>query len=67
MNREKTLFCYAESVDRYESIAILIDYEDGEKVAIRENSENLPSNNFIDFIQGRKFVCPLYIMERIND
>lgn len=67
MNREKTLFCYAESVDRYESIAILIDYEDGEKVAIRDNSENLPSNNFIDFIQGRKFVCPLYIMERIND
>ena len=67
MNREKTLFCYAESVDRYESITILIDYEDGEKVAIRENSENLPSNNFIDFIQGRKFVCPLYIMERIND
>lgn len=67
MNREKTLFCYAESVDRYESISILIDYEEGEKVAIRENSEHLPSNNFIDFIQGGKFICPLYIMERIND
>lgn len=67
MNREKTLFCYAESVDRYESISILIDYEEGEKVAIRENSEHLPSNNFIDFIQGGKFICQLYIMERIND
>ena len=42
MNREKTLFCYAESVDRYESISILIDYDEGEKVLVRENSEHLP-------------------------
>ncbi len=67
MNGEKTLFCYAESVDRFESISILIDFEEGEKVVIRENSENLPSNDFNEFISGGKFVCPLYIMERLND
>ncbi len=67
MNREKTLFCYAESVDRYESISILIDYDEGEKVLVRENSEHLPANSFDEFIQGGKYVCPLYIMERADD
>lgn len=67
MNREKTLFCYAESVDRYESISILIDYDEGEKVLVRENSEHLPANSFDEFIQGGRYVCPLYIMERAND
>lgn len=67
MNGEKTLFCYAESVDRFESISILIDYEEGEKVVIRENSENLPPNDFTEFIRGGKYICPLYIMERVND
>lgn len=67
MNREKTLFCYAESVDRYESISILIDYDEGEKVLVRENSEHLPANSFDEFIRGGKYVCPLYIMERADD
>lgn len=67
MNREKTLFCYAESVDRYESISILIDYDEGEKVLVRENSEHLPANSFDEFIQGGRYVCPLYIMERADD
>ena len=67
MNREKTLFCYAESVDRYESISILIDYNEGEKVLVRENSEHLPANSFDEFIQGGRYVCPLYIMERADD
>ena len=66
MNREKTLFCYAESVDRYESISILIDYEEGEKVVIRENSEQLATNHFSEFINGGKYICPLYIMERVD-
>lgn len=67
MNREKTLFCYAESVDRYESISILIDYNEGEKVLVRENSEHLPANSFGEFIRGGRYVCPLYIMERADD
>lgn len=67
MNREKTLFCYAESVDRYESISILIDYDEGEKVLVRENSEHLPANSFDEFIRGGRYVCPLYIMERADD
>lgn len=67
MNREKTLFCYAESVDRYESISILIDYNEGEKVLVRENSEHLPANSFDEFIRGGRYVCPLYIMERADD
>lgn len=67
MNREKTLFCYAESVDRYESISILIDYDEGEKVLVRENSEHLPANSFDEFIQGGRYACPLYIMERADD
>ena len=67
MNREKTLFCYAESVDRYESISILIDYDEGEKVLVRENSEHLPANSFDEFIQGGRYVCSLYIMERADD
>ncbi len=67
MNREKTLFCYAESVDRYESISVLIDYEEGEKVVLRKNSENLPSNRFSEFINGGKYICPLYILERADD
>lgn len=67
MNREKTLFCYAESVDRYESISILIDYDEGEKVLVRENSEHLSANSFDEFIQGGRYVCPLYIMERADD
>lgn len=67
MNREKTLFCYAESVDRYESISILIDYDEGEKVLVRENSEHLSANSFDEFIRGGRYVCPLYIMERADD
>lgn len=67
MNRKKTLFCYAESVDRYESISILIDYDEGEKVLVRENSEHLPANSFDEFIRGGRYVCPLYIMERADD
>lgn len=67
MNREKTLFCYAESVDRYESVSILIDYDEGEKVLVRENSEHLPANSFDEFIRGGRYVCPLYIMERADD
>ena len=67
MNREKTLFCYAESVDRYESISILIDYDEGEKVLVRENSEHLPANSFDEFIRGGRYICPLYIMERADD
>lgn len=67
MNREKTLFCYAESVDRYESVSILIDYEEGEKVVLKENSEHLPSNHFSEFINGGKYICPLYVLERVDD
>ena len=67
MNKEKTLFCYADSVDRYESISILIDYKEGEKVVLRKNSEHLPSNHFSEFINGGKYVCPLYILERADD
>lgn len=67
LNKEKTLFCYAESVDRYESISILIDTEAGEKVRISPNTNNLPSNSFADFLDGSCYVCPLYVMERVND
>lgn len=66
LNNEKTLFCYAESVDRYESISILIDNCDGEKVQIRSNDENLSPNSFYDFINGGRYVCPLYILERVD-
>lgn len=67
MNSEKSLFCYAESVDRYESISILIDMEVGQKVRINPNTNSLPCNSFTDFIKGGSYVCPLYIMERVND
>ena len=67
MNKEKTLFCYADSVDKYESISILIDYNEGEKVVIKDNSDNLPPNSFNEFIKGEKYICPLFIMERAND
>ena len=67
MNKEKTLFCYAESVDRFESVSILIDFEQGEHVRIVPNSENLPSNSFNDFLKGGRYICPLYILERVND
>ena len=67
INKEKTLFCYAEVVDKCEGISILIDYNEGEKVVIRANDENLPSNDFSEFIAGGKYVCPLYVLERVND
>ena len=67
MNKEKTLFCYADSVDKYESISILIDYDEGEKVVIKENSNNLLPNSFNEFIKGGKYICPLFVMERVND
>ena len=67
MNRGKTLFCYAESVDRYESVSILIDEKDGERVRIKSNNEKLESNSFTEFLDGGRYICPLYIMERVND
>lgn len=66
MNKEKTLFCYAEAVDKCEGVAILIDYDEGEKVVIKANDKKLPSNNFVEFINGGKYICPLYVMERVN-
>lgn len=68
MNKVKTLFCYAESVDRFESISMLIDNEgQGEHVRIMPNTQNLEPNNFTEFIKGGRYICPLYIMERVND
>lgn len=68
MNKVKTLFCYAESVDRFESISMLIDYDgQGEHVRIIPNSQNLEPNNFTEFIKGGQYICTLYIMERVND
>ncbi len=67
MNKEKTLFCYADSVDKLESVSILIDYQEGEKVVMKGNFEHLPSNNFSEFINGGRYVCPLYILERADD
>lgn len=67
LEREKVLFCYAESVDRYESISMLIDYEEGEKVRIVPNEKHLTPNNFLEFIDGGRYICPLYIMEWVND
>ncbi len=67
MNKEKTLFCFAESVDRFESISMLIDFEQGEHVRILPNCENLPSNSFNEFLKGGRYICPLYILERVND
>lgn len=68
MNKVKTLFCYAESVDRFESISMLIDNEgQGEHVRIIPNTQNLEPNNFTEFIKGGRYICPLYIMERVND
>ena len=68
MNKVKTLFCYAESVDRFESISMLIDYDgQGEHVRIIPNTQNLEPNNFTEFIKGGRYICPLYIMERVND
>lgn len=68
MNKVKTLFCYAESVDRFESISILINYDgQGEHVRIIPNKDNLESNNFTEFIKGGRYICPMYILERIND
>lgn len=67
LNREKTLFCYAESVDKYESISILIDFETGEKVRIIPNETGLKPNTFSEFLNGEQYICPLYIMERVND
>ena len=67
MNRGKTLFCYAESVDRYESVSILIDEKNGERVRLKSNNEKLESNSFTEFLKGGRYICPLFIMERIND
>ena len=67
MNKEKTLFCYAESVDRFESVSMLIDFEQGEHVRIVPNSENLTPCSFNEFLKGRRYICPLYILERVND
>lgn len=67
MNKEKTLFCYAESVDRFESISMLIDFKQGEHVRIVQNRENLPSNSFNDFLKGGRYISPLYILERVNE
>lgn len=65
LNKEKTLFCYAESVDRFESISILLDVKDGEHVRIFANTENLEPNSFTEFIKGGRYICPLYILERV--
>ena len=65
LNREKTLFCYAESVDRFESISVLIDYDKGDKVRLIPNTEKLEPNSFYDFIKGGRYISPLYILERI--
>lgn len=67
LNRTKTLFCYAESVDRYESISLLIDRECGEKIRIIQNNEKAVPNTFADFLKGGRYICPLYIMERVYD
>lgn len=69
LNKTKTLFCYAESVDRYESISILLgnEYTDNAlRVKIIPNSENLVSNSFFDFLKGEDYICPLYIMTRAD-
>lgn len=65
LNREKTLFCYAESVDRYESVSVLIDEKEGELVRMSDNTENLEPNSFMEFIKGGRYICPLYILERV--
>ena len=67
MNNGKSLFFYAESVDRFESISMLIDFEQGEHVRIVPNSENLTPCSFNEFLKGRRYICPLYILERVND
>lgn len=67
LNKTKTLFCYAESVDRYESISLLIGperVESSTKVKIIPNDKRLPANNFSDFLKGADYICPLYIMTR---
>ena len=69
MNKTKTLFCFAESVDRYESISILLGPEktdDAIKVKIIPNSGNLAPNSFYDFLNGKDYICPLYIMTRAD-
>ena len=69
LNKTKTLFCYAESVDRYESISILLGNENTDnalRVKIIPNSENLVSNSFFDFLKGEDYICPLYIMTRAD-
>ena len=65
LTEKKTLFCYAESVDRYESVSVLIDEKDGERVRISGNTKNLEPNSFMEFIKGGRYICPLYILERV--
>ena len=66
LSRKKTLFCYAESVDRFESVSVLLDLKDGERVRIFGNSQNLEPNCFTEFIKGGRYICPLYVLERVN-
>lgn len=69
MNKTKTLFCFAESVDRYESISLLIGPERVEgstKVKIIPNDKKLSANSFSDFIKGDDYICHLYIMTRVK-
>lgn len=66
LSRKKTLFCYAESVDRFESVSVLLDLKDGERVRIFGNSQNLEPNCFTEFIKGGRYICPLYALERVS-
>lgn len=72
LNKKETLFCYAESVDRYESCSMLIGTEYKEnsiRVVCESNLQELNQPDFISFLEGKQsiYACPLYLLRRYND
>lgn len=71
MARKEVLFCYAESVDRYESCSVLLGVEpkkEALKVVCTDNCQNLEENSFFDFLEGKVdyYACPIYVLRRAD-
>lgn len=72
LNKKETLFCFAESIDRYESCSLLIgpDFRKNSIHVICESNNNkIKSNSFYDFLEGKTtiYAAPDFIIRRLND
>ena len=72
LNKKETLFCYSESVDRYESCSVLLGSVPKEKsirIICESNSKNIYQSDFISFLEGKQdiYACSLFLLRRYND